>query len=77
MILEADLTQLLKNAFPDADIALADKTGMQDHYALYIASKAFDGKNLIQQRQMVYKVVDAVLKDGRLHALEIKTDVPA
>ncbi len=77
MITDEALTELIKAAFPDADVALFDLTGVQDHFRLWVSSKAFEGKNLIQQHQLVYQALDAALKDGRLHAVEIKTEVPA
>lgn len=77
MIAETDLNEFLKAAFPDAEIALFDKTGMQDHFRLWVSSRAFEGKNLLEQHQMVYQALDVPLKDGRLHAIEIKTDIPA
>jgi stress-induced morphogen len=76
MITETELTQLVQATFPDADVAVMDITGMMDHFRLYIASKAFEGKNPIQRHKMVYKALDEAMQDGRIHALEIKTDVP-
>lgn len=76
MITEQELETLVKEAFPDADVAIFDKTGMRDHYRLWVSSRAFAGKNLIQQHQMVYRALDVPMQDGRLHAVEIKTDVP-
>jgi stress-induced morphogen len=76
MITEAAFTDLLKQAFPDAEVALFDKTGNMDHFRLFISSKAFAGKNLIAQHQLVYQAIDDAMKDGRIHAVEIKTDIP-
>ncbi len=76
MITEEAFNELLKSAFPDADIAIFDKTGAMDHFRLWISSKAFEGKNLIEQHQMVYRALDDAMKDGRIHAVEIKTDIP-
>jgi len=76
MITESEFTALLQTAFPDAEVALHDKTGMSDHFALWISTRAFEGKTLIQRNQMVYQALDNAMKDGRIHAVEIKTDVP-
>jgi stress-induced morphogen len=76
MITETEFTNLLLAAFPDAEVALVDTTGTLDHYRLWVKSAAFEGKNLIQQHQLVYKALDAAMKDGRIHAVEIKTEAP-
>ncbi len=76
MISEEALTALIQEAFPGAEVAVFDTTGTLDHYRVYIASPAFAGKNLIEQHQLVYSALDEALKDGRVHALEIKTAVP-
>ncbi len=76
MITEAEFTELLTTAFPDAEVALVDTTGTLDHYRLWIKSVAFQGKNLIQQHQLVYQALDTAMKDGRIHAVEIKTEAP-
>lgn len=77
MMTEDDIAAIIKAAMPDADVAVFDTTGTQDHFRLFVSSKAFEGKNLIERHQWVYQILDAPLKDGRLHALEIKTDVPS
>jgi len=76
MISETELTQLVQASFPDADIAIMDINGMMDHFRLYVSSKAFEGKNLIQRHKMVYKALDEAMQDGRIHALEITTEIP-
>lgn len=77
MITEDELKSLLIDAFPDAEVAVFDTTGTMDHFRLWISSKAFEGKNLIQQHQMVYKALGDAMQDGRIHAVEIKTEVSA
>ncbi len=77
MITEEEFAGLLKTAFPDAEVAVMDTTGTMDHFRIYVSTPAFAGKNLIQQHQMVYKALDEAMKDGRIHAVEIKTNVPA
>ena len=76
MISIDDLKALIQQAFDDAHIEIFDKTGMSDHYIVYIRSKEFEGKNPIARRQAVYAAVDEALKDGRLHAIEIQTALP-
>lgn len=74
MIAEADLVALLTEAFPASEVAVLDKTGMSDHYRVYIGWQGFAGKTLIEQHQSVYQALQAAMNDGRLHAVELKTE---
>jgi stress-induced morphogen len=76
MITQDDFFALLKQHFPDAEMELVDTRGTMDHFRLWIASRAFAGKTLLQQHQLVYQALDEALKDGRIHAVEIKTQIP-
>lgn len=58
---------------PDAEVRVQDRTGTMDHFNLFIASDAFKGVPLIEQHRMVYGALGDALKDGRIHAVEIKT----
>lgn len=75
MIDNDSLTQLIRAAMPDAQVQIHDRTGTMDHFNLGIASKAFAGKTLIEQHQMVYAALTAALRDGRVHAVELKTKI--
>lgn len=77
MISDNDITALIQAHMPDADTAVFDLTGTRDHFRVWVSSQAFVGKNLIQRHQMVYQALDDAMKDGRIHAVEIKTEVPA
>jgi stress-induced morphogen len=46
-----------------------------DHFNVTVRSREFKGKTLIQQHQIVYGALKAALKDGRVHAVELKTIV--
>jgi stress-induced morphogen len=76
MITPEQLTELIRAALPDAAVDARDWTGTQDHYDVRIVSSAFAGVPLIDQHRLVYSAVDAALKDGRLHAIQIKTELP-
>jgi len=73
MIDNESLRGLIRAAMPDAEVDIRDRTGTMDHFNLRIASAAFSGKTLIEQHQMVYAALGAALKDGRVHAVELKT----
>ncbi|MFG1428515.1 BolA family protein [Roseixanthobacter glucoisosaccharinicivorans] len=71
-----DIEQLIKSALPDAQISIEDLAGDGDHYAATIVSEAFRGKSRVQQHQMVYAALQGNM-GGVLHALALKTSVPA
>ncbi|MGA9946106.1 MAG: BolA/IbaG family iron-sulfur metabolism protein [Candidatus Cybelea sp.] len=69
------LTKLIRAQLPDAEVGIVDRTGTMDHFNVTVRSKAFAGKTLIQQHQLVYAALKGALKDGRVHAVELKTIV--
>jgi stress-induced morphogen len=66
---------LLRRAFPDAQIELHDTAGDGDHWQARIVASAFRGKTRVQQHQMVYGALGAVM-GGALHALALQTASP-
>jgi len=56
---------------PDAAVTMTDRTGTLDHLKVVVVSEAFRGKNLLDRHRMIYQALDAPLKDGRIHALEL------
>ncbi len=70
------LIDYLRRAFPDATVTLSDRTGAADHYGLQVVSEAFADKDLLDRNRMVYRALDEPLRDGRLHAIEIKALTP-
>jgi len=77
MITPEELAGLIRAALPDAAVEAFDWTGTGDHYDVRVVSEGFAGVPLIDQHRMIYAAVDAALKDGRLHAIQIKTKTPA
>jgi stress-induced morphogen len=71
----ADIEALIKEAFPDAEVDIADLAGDGDHYAATIVSTAFAGKSRVQQHQMVYAALKGKM-GGELHALALTTSTP-
>ena len=71
-ISEDKLRQILESSFKDADIAIKDLVGDNDHYRVEIKSSQFNNKSRIEQHKIVNKALATELK-GELHALQIKT----
>jgi stress-induced morphogen len=44
-----------------------------DHFNVTVRSHAFAGRTLIEQHQLVYGALRGALKDGRVHAVELRT----
>ena len=70
-----EIETLIKESFPDAEVAIQDLAGDGDHYAAQITSAAFKGKNRVQQHQLVYKALQGRM-GNELHALALQTSVP-
>jgi stress-induced morphogen len=75
MIDNDSLAALIHRDLPDASIEIVDRTGTMDHFNITVRSRAFAGRTLIEQHQMVYGALRAALRDGRVHAVELKTIV--
>ncbi len=56
-------------------LVVTDLTGTKDHWEALIVSEAFDGKNRIEQHQMVYAALGELMA-GPVHALALKTYSP-
>ena len=69
----ADLKKLVLEALPDAEIEIEDLAGDGDHYRARIISAAFNGKNRVQQHQLVYRALKGRM-GGELHALALETE---
>ncbi len=76
MITHEQIEALIQSAIPDAVVETADRTGTLDHYNLSVVSRNFDGMPLLDRNRLIYSALGDALKDGRLHAVEIKTATP-
>lgn len=67
-----DLSAYIKQAMSDAEVSVLDRTGTMDHFTVKVVSDDFKDKNLLDRHRMIYQALDAPMKDGRIHALEIQ-----
>ncbi len=71
MITPEVLTEYVRKSMPDAAVTVTDRTGTMDHLSLMVVSEAFREKNLLDRHRLIYQALDAPMKDGRIHALEL------
>ncbi len=76
LVIDQDITALLRRTLPDADVRVLDMTGTMDHLEVFVRSKAFAGVSPIDRHRMVEKALAPARADGRIHALQIRTSVP-
>ncbi len=69
------ITKLIQESIPDAEVTIDDLRGDGDHYSALIISESFRNISRIKQHQLVYKALKGRMGE-QLHALALKTDVP-
>ncbi len=72
----AEIEAMIKAALPDADVAITDLAGDNDHFAARVTSAAFAGKTRVAQHKMIYDALGGRM-GGVLHALQLTTVVPS
>jgi stress-induced morphogen len=73
-----DIEHLIREAFPDAKIAITDLAGDGNHYAAEVIDESFRGQNRVQQQRAVYAALKGKMDGaaGELHALALTTKAP-
>ena len=73
---EDDLRAMIVAALPDADVAITDLAGDNDHYAAHVVSESFRGMTRVAQHKAVYAALGGRM-GGELHALQLTTAIPS
>ncbi len=79
MAIEAqEIEKLIKEAFPNANVAIDDLAGDGNHYAATVIAEEFRGLNRVKQHQLVYAALKGKMdgSHGELHALALTTKAP-
>ncbi len=76
MISTNEVKNMIKKNFLDAEIVVEDMTGGNDHFQILVVSNVFKGKLLIDQHRIVQASLEEAFSDGRIHAVQIKTETP-
>jgi len=76
MIEAHEVEAKIRAGVPEAThVAVEDLTGTKDHYRATVVSAAFEGKSRVQQHQLVYASLGALV-GGDVHALALSTFTP-
>jgi acid stress-induced BolA-like protein IbaG/YrbA len=67
-----EIKAMIENAMPGSIVNVG---GDGTHFEAIVVSSEFEGKGLLEQHQMVYKVLGESMKE-RIHALSLKTYTP-
>jgi stress-induced morphogen len=70
---QSTMLEMLRRTMPDAQVQVVDLTGTMDHLRVIVRSQAFAGKSLLDRHRMVEAALREARADGRIHALEIRT----
>jgi stress-induced morphogen len=76
LVIDQVITAMLRQTMPDAQVRVYDMTGTMDHLEVFVRSKAFAGVSPLDRHRMVEKALAPARADGRIHALQIRTDIP-
>ncbi len=68
------LKNLIEAALPGAQVEV--RSNDNTHFEAIVISKAFAGKTMVKQHQMVYAALGNSIESNEIHALSLKTDTP-
>ncbi len=66
----------MRDALEIVHVEVEDTTGGGDHFRALVVSPDFEGKNRVQQHQLVYGALGDHMRE-RVHALALRTMTPA
>ena len=70
---ESELTQLLSEALPGAQVSVRLESG---HVDITVVSAEFEGLRPVARQQRVYAPLSGLIADGTLHAVNISAQTP-
>ena len=72
----SEIEELIRAAFPDAQITVEGNDGV--HMAAMVVDASFKGQNRVQQQRAVYAALKGKMdgSNGELHALALTTRAP-
>ena len=73
----AELKAMIEAALPGAEVEVFDEDGGGQHLRAVVSATQFEGLSRIDQHRLVKAAVKERFDDGTIHALSVKTSVPA
>ena len=68
----SEVKKMVLEALPDAQVEVQDMMGTGDHFEIFVVSKLFEGKPLLEQHKMVFAALQREMDHG-IHAVQLKT----
>jgi acid stress-induced BolA-like protein IbaG/YrbA len=68
-----EISALLAAEFPGAEIAVG---GADGKYQVQVVSTAFAGMNRVKRQQAIYRVLNAHIQSGAIHAINMQLQTP-
>lgn len=81
MSLADKIQQKIEGTLTGATVNVIDETGSHidhnpgAHLGVAVTYAGFAGKTIVEQHQIIYKILDDEIKNNIIHALKIKTKV--
>ncbi len=72
-----ELQGMIEAALPGAEVEVSDEDGSGQHLLAVVVAPQFEGLSRIDQHRLVKAAVQARFDDGTIHALSVKTSLPA
>ncbi|PLS68347.1 MAG: BolA family transcriptional regulator [Cyanobacteria bacterium M5B4] len=76
MVSAAQITTLIKEAIPGAQVRVEDPYNDGQHFTAIVIAEQFAGQTMIKQHRLVNDALKSYLDDGSIHALQLKTYSP-
>ena len=71
----AELTRMIEEALPGAEVEMIDEGG-GDHLRANVVAAQFEGLSRLDQHRLVKAAVRERFDDGTIHALSVRTSMP-
>lgn len=68
-----EIAGLLGTALPDAGVEVQ---GADGKYQVLVTSAAFEGLNRVKRQQSIYRILNAHIQSGAIHAVSMQLQTP-
>lgn len=69
-----EIKSLLAQALPEATIAV---NGGDGHFEVQVVDAAFEGLNRVKRQQTIYRILNAHISSGAIHAVSMDLKTPS